>query len=980
MNWNINEVVSNIELLYSSNDSELINRIQDHLQSIQKSNDGYGLAKLLLDHPSKSCKYFGALTYTVFINTHLIGNDEAEGAELSEGIALELVDRVLTLDIQNDGFIIRKLLSNLSILYISTGKISPLEALLVKFFGTSFRDYGLLNENQLILLLNLNTIIVEDIGKSNRLSNEVYVMIYNEIFPHLSKMLEHLLSVNITFKLHSVVLECVNAWVIYISNTEANSTQRYTEVETENIMKFLLYLFDIKMDMEILNLAFTTLSEVIELNIRMLTPFKTIVSSILFDHDQFGLIFIQQILYTDKYEEYASEVDNFINLIISYLSFNMVHITRNLNSDSIYRIINLALELTNYPATPILEERISEQFLSFWEEFVNVYIDENFTDVTRRDEILNRLSVIYYNKTRFTQNSNEFIHYRQQIAELFIVLHSLLGNPFYSSLCLGIIDNSSKYSQEPSPEIIISLEASLYLLFKITDDLSFYDDDSNQQLIPYVDLVFSHDLIGLAEKLTTSGKVEQIHITLLNFLSCIQFFFKSKSGLVYLTSTFNFLFSVILGKFTNQKNIPIIASKTVLKICQDSKDNLTVFLPNLQLILYELLSNFGIDSLIRERMVNAYVSIANSLKDPVEFGVIVHGLLNKINEVSLVVNPSESELTEEVYISLLTCINETGKASQLPEELEDYFSAMQIEQTNQYWQEDPLQIKQLILTKLSQFSTTLPNSTLVTEQCCNILKHGLNEPVDGPFKFNIDMVVQFIISKVENCNQQSIPYLYKLVESLVVSHGKNLSPFMGPLLGKIFIELQPVLVNEIDLVKSCVDLFTTILQKLPGLLLNLEIFEMNVIKFALDSLRFNETFMIKVIIKFWITFITLKRGSELDQQKMQFYMTTLIIEGRSLCAYLTNNLLLAFLNTARSNLDQFYALFRNLIGKFPMQFKEAMNVLLHDNFIRQAEQSKVNEAQLTQFVLKLMVTRGQRPANDVLRKFWLDYNGLAGFS
>lgn len=67
---NISEIVSLIESLYSTKSGQDVNRTQQTLQSIQKSEDALYLAHELLgnDQYTPSVKYFGALTLTVQLN------------------------------------------------------------------------------------------------------------------------------------------------------------------------------------------------------------------------------------------------------------------------------------------------------------------------------------------------------------------------------------------------------------------------------------------------------------------------------------------------------------------------------------------------------------------------------------------------------------------------------------------------------------------------------------------------------------------------------------------------------------------------------------------------------------------------------------------------------------------------------------------------------------------------------------------------
>lgn len=63
------EVEQLVERLYAPNPPQVIARIQEVLQQVQKSPEGWQLASALLDRPNVSVRFFGALTVIVKLNT-----------------------------------------------------------------------------------------------------------------------------------------------------------------------------------------------------------------------------------------------------------------------------------------------------------------------------------------------------------------------------------------------------------------------------------------------------------------------------------------------------------------------------------------------------------------------------------------------------------------------------------------------------------------------------------------------------------------------------------------------------------------------------------------------------------------------------------------------------------------------------------------------------------------------------------------------
>jgi hypothetical protein len=64
----VDEVAQLVKRLYQPGNSEVIIQIQDQLQNLQRSNDGWQLADALLGYEDINVRFFGALTFTVKLN------------------------------------------------------------------------------------------------------------------------------------------------------------------------------------------------------------------------------------------------------------------------------------------------------------------------------------------------------------------------------------------------------------------------------------------------------------------------------------------------------------------------------------------------------------------------------------------------------------------------------------------------------------------------------------------------------------------------------------------------------------------------------------------------------------------------------------------------------------------------------------------------------------------------------------------------
>ncbi|KAI5953866.1 PDR6 [Candida margitis] len=979
----LNDVIKDIELLYTSKDADQIHFIQDKLQAYQKSEHGDELGLQLLQHPHSTVKYFGALTITVHLNSFGCKNFEQTFQQISliiKGLADE--------NFYSNLFIIKKLLSCLSLIYILHYQHFDPIAVFTKLLNpttTSVAQFitDLQDSKQLELLLYFLSVLVEDVQKIPSSVPELHSAIHATIFGHLQTVLEYLLQQysQLPEQFILLLLECLNSWVVYASTAEARSEVRYGDdlgIFITLVLKQLDDNFDID-KMELYNKTFTVLAEFVDHIARALNPFKPTLMDIFFGGDKLGMQMLNTIFAdSELMETYRLEVDNYINLIISYLELNIIQITRNILHEDTARIIQTVISLTNAPGQPIIEENISFQLVSFWDEFANTLIDdadvlkESFPTLIadnkqRSDEILMEVAISYFKKIQRPSEvvSQEFTRYRVLVADLFIVFYSILGVPIYATLCNTV-----------GPDLIQS-EAALYLLHKITVDIQFYDEDDNDEqnsktypLVQEIAKIFNKDVIAMVENHIDK---EYMTTSLLNFISVLPFFYKSSLGNQFLAPSFDFLFRII----TTHKvgSLPLIASRTVYRICQDAEENLIPFLPQLELVLVEMLQNPAIDNVIRERITNSYISIVRSRKVAPEMGDKIFAILQVIDQQK---SKIYDETLEDYIISLVACIDEIGKACAYPEEIEDYLTEEQLQQVKAYWNEDPLQIRSMILQNLRTFSLvspTLAQKTIVTEKCCSILKCGFNEPIIGPFTFDLGLIFQYIIAKLPASTPHSIDYLHQLIISVILTHAKDIDQTQfEELLVRAFVDIQSIIESDEDLIKTSLDVFAATVDTKPKLILYTPSLDKFILPFALSAFAKHEVPIVRSTIKFWNALITMKKGVQQDQEVVRHWMTTEQQNGTCLGFQLANQLMSAFVASPRSSLDYYYPLFRYLINKYPLEFKKWL-LFIVDNV--QLGKDKLDHDAKRQFVNKLMLTRGQRMAHNVLKDFWLASWGLS---
>ncbi|GME85343.1 unnamed protein product [Ambrosiozyma monospora] len=306
---------------------------------------------------------------------------------------------------------------------------------------------------------------------------------------------------------------------------------------------------------------------------------------------------------------------------------------------------------------------------------------------------------------------------------------------------------------------------------------------------------------------------------------------------------------------------------------------------------------------------------------------------------------------------------------QVPDELEDYYTSEQIAVIQQYWSIDQLGIRNKILHIISTFelNDTLVCNLTIMEQMTNVFKYGLTESIPGPFVFNTESILRFIIANFnrDSNNNNSIsgkvnnsldiyPLLYNLYDSLIVSRFSEplISESMVSTLNLIFFTKLEIIKADPDMIQSSINLFSSILGVKPSLLISpssssqqqqqqreqakqqaqhrndinnpdttthqqpqqdQQPLLLPILQFTISNFQTNEKFVLRSLSTFWTKLINLRKGSRSDHM-----MIKRLFNETDMGQVLTFNLIKYMLLTTRSNLEYFIDVLRVLIAKFPV--------------------------------------------------------------
>lgn len=986
-----------------------VNEHQRFLHEVQKSSQGYDVGLYLLEQESTTCQYFGALTLTVVLQQSTFD------AALCDRLVSDTLSRIQKFinsgNLEGSMVVIRKLMSNLSLAYMKHHETFNPILSFTHIFTNRIQNLDVLEFTNIILHLPSThlmielifiSILIEDISKSTDFNSKLHVAVHEHLYPLLVAMYQFLTysktNLELLLDLDYQALRTLHSWMSYLPNI--NGDARYENVS--DLIQFLSLHFDRISDvgpdsLGLVAQTLTTYNEILDLNPNLLTheQKQDLYATVL---GVWGSEFIDTVVFGDQNEDFEEEIAAYIDLVLNILQLNSIRLSKTILDSGTQNILQLALRLTAVDGVPLIDDHISERMLLFWEELANVYQDSSDVFETlfesqqdaqfqvlfeaERRRIFDTVARLYWRKLHLPQTYSEiraeFNSYRSSVADFFLVVYSLLKSDFYHLMSQFLIQASCDLGTKT--DCLFDAEATMFILFKINDDTVYFESQANQ-LAPHAAEIFNS---GFLEKflplIADSSANLTVISTLVQFCASNVFYFKTPEGSKHLGSALNIVFPLLLN--SQNSAIALLASKTALRLCDECSELLLDFLPNLEAVVVSMLKNPEMDDLIRLRMFNAYSVIARSVKDVEQHSKILHGVVLAIAEAagsvirSLVPSEGLPEAKEEYLSSLLLCLVNVAKGSSLSDDAIDEMLEQEQETHREFWKKDPFAIKQLVFSIVQEFSLTnsaLAQHTILVERCTLVLKAGLGEKLGGGFDVGNEAILHYAMALMDmTTNANTVPFIFGLVECLVSAEHSNLDlDLMQQLVQKTFTNKLSFLKTDPDMIKSAIDLFSKILECRPAIVLYTEIFQSTVIGFAVEGLAADELFVVKSILRFWSSILSLRRGTSEDHTECQA-----IFARMNLVEVVTAQLIASFVKTARSNLEYYYSIFRSLIGKYPVQFKNSLSRVLNN----EALIAKVGAKELELFVHKLMVTRGRRTANDVLKMFWLAVNGLVEYN
>ncbi|KAI0022088.1 armadillo-type protein [Xylariomycetidae sp. FL0641] len=990
------EVEHLIHELYKPNPPETISQIQEVIQRLQKSPQGWQLSQGLLARPGDNVKFIGALTIIVKLNTEKLSNDEDALAVL-QNITTWLIN---SLDDGSGPLVTRKLCSALVTYFIhyshtwvkcmrhlirsldlgrsasveEVEDITPIEQLVQNFStpksqAANWFAAALAEEAE-----KVDTKSSKYIGFHERLLSNA-----DDVTALLASALKPANGVaNVLVQKESIA--CLQAWFLYAQRNPKQSLVQNLQALVQPTIHCLfideLYESTIELLTDTLSnwqqfftrAHFNALYALFESQWAQQKYQNLLAGDFDFDSVQFGLFMLA--LGDAQMVEMMDATDTRAQAFLAALA-----------------------GLLTVQGHPAAEDKIFVPALEFWAAFIENLVDTLFSDSTdnlpwHEPPLSQVMQVVSHSWRKIqypphdvynTWDSAEkfgFTDARKDVADFLQSVYTISGIPLMSMFVDLILQalNNSAWGE---------LEAASYCLGALSDCVS---DSSSCDAI--LTKVFGSPLFELLRQGqdVVPVRARQTCLSLIERFS--DYFVRHEQ---FLPAALNLLFDAV-----GDRHLSLPSSKSILTLCSSCRSLLTSEADAFVEQYSALRTNQDLDYLAEERVIGAIAAIIQSIPDErrkfdafrrllmsIGSDVSICLQLRSLDEASMV-DPEDPVVlrawdvgsrpptpipahvvAQELAIRALRCLCSVAKGLQAPVDLDSTDDDSAALSTNADIEQAHIEIMGILVQMKDLFSSNIE----VVDAICTILRAGFSELEAGPFVFPPEMVTELITSNWQGRIATVVNTASAFVSSLNSGRYKQyMASTLARLLPWVFNLLHQLPDPESDpeLSQYGIEFAQRVLARRPEMIMSQpsDLLEF-IFMFAMKLMDGSEPLPKAAAAEFWSTFLVARSDDQNTHNRLCEAMSHL---GPQLARCLVRNIGGA---ASRSELDKISDPLKKLIVQHVRSSKWLEEALNDANF----PSDKVSQEEKALFLKKIVSLRGTRATNQVVREFWLACRG-----
>ncbi|KAG4442578.1 hypothetical protein IFR05_001908 [Cadophora sp. M221] len=979
----LGEVEALITQLYSPGAPEKVASIQETLQRLQRSPEGWQLATSLLGHGDEQVRFFAALTFTVKLNTDAKSLSEEDAQALLQTLIGWLIR---CLNGSESALVVRKLCSTLVAYFLqfSSSWENCVKHLMLCLCTNEALPYVALENSQdtasmvenisgsktsnsvpkAVALFWFAATLVEEVGKtdSNSMKQHKFhlsvVPNVDDIVPLMSKYIN---DGSADMKIRQEAMRCFQSWVSYSHRAFVDDGIMLDPLQTLTQPSIMCLGQD----------------DLYEITIEMLSDVLTNYSKFLRKEDFATL----QGLFNSPWaqERYQCLVKGdfdfdslqFGMFMIAFGDATVQDLARNCATDpQSHQYLSALCSLLGAKGYAVSEDKIYVPALEFWNTFVETMVDDVYSSEDEGEkpgwflaaqEHVKQVIEKCWVKSQFppaedynswdSVDRTGFKDARRDFSDLLQQFYLTTG----IALLQVFIDllQSSVLKRNWA-----ELEASMYCVMWFADCVYGAPERDD-----YLDKVFTPSLLALIADPNQEAPTRAMK-GFLDLVIAYPDYFKHRPS--NLPAVLNIVFAA-----TSSSALAKTASRSIMKLCSDCRNILLSELGAFLQHYGNIASNYSLDATVKEAVMEGITSIIQGLDSEEAKLAPLEQLLDYVQVdvekcLQLANTNNNSELTSlDLGIISLKCLAGMSKGIQAPEDKPVDLEKI-AEPASPFWTTGKgSQVQQRIYLMMDRVFDVLGNRGEIIEEFCMILRHGFREEEPGPFVLPSRMAAQFLMK----ANSQT-PRLGRLINTAAfLITTQNLTPDIKEILDTLLNWVSQILQNlgepgnDPEIAQAGIEFLQRLLSKFPGVVLShqppssLEFIFM----FALKALAGTEPLPKASAADFWATFIALPTQPAPLQSSIENAVLHL---GPLLAQALIYNI---GGHAARSELEKLSDPIKKLVVRQVHSRAWFEAALFDANF----PSEKVTAKDKSVFLAKIVNLRGAKGTNQVVRDFWL---------
>ncbi|SLM38968.1 Importin-beta, N-terminal domain [Lasallia pustulata] len=937
----IEEVGKLVQRLYSPGTPREIGLVQDTLQKLQRSQDGWQIADALLQSPNDKVRFFGALTFTIKINQDWASVDAAS--------AILLLQRLLS-------WLVRLVAKGDAVAYD-----------VLDHYPTTNEMIAGMSRSQLLTTIWLITTLVEEVGKVD--SNSVQTHKYHErVAPNLEDtvvLLSRSLDLRVTGD-EELALESVGSfqsWVMYAHRAWMDNS----------------------MSLEPLRVLTPQLVQVLTTD-GMIEATAECFADILchfpayFTQDDFASLaailsgsFTQERVAALKALSSVPEDMALARLLFAYGDATVQDLTKDIGESTSKQILQFLLDLMGVEGIVVAEDEICSQALEFWMTYTEFLIDSLFAAGegkppwmdTARQYVVNaleaawlkiRMPPVEVTATWDSEIRAGFKAFRADVEDLLQSSYTLLGIGIFQQFANSAFESLKHHAWG-------ELEATLFCLNALSDSIG--DEESADEVL--ITLFGSSLFTDMTSATAIPLKTRQTAVSLLEHYTD---FFERHTEL--LPAALNFLFDSL--KITA---LTTLTARAIHSLCSSCRKSLV---PELGAFLqqYEILLSWTIvEGSTKEKVMGAIAAIIQAMPSEESKIAPLDRLLrfveSDIRSCIDFMTAGQVEDSQMQGFGALRCLAAMGKALQTPDDvaidLED-----EVPHKTAWEHELGFQLQSRLIRCFKVVTDSFKWSGEIIEAGSHVLRTGYTETSPGPFVFPPQVTEEFVARS--DLRTARLSTILDTAGAMLSRHASDASTridssalvFLAHVLELIgLLEVNPT--NEPEVASSCVDLADKLMPRYLNIFLDPQVQRSmrNLFIFALRCLTAAEILPKRSAADFWTSFVQIRGQADHIQRMVDGVM---IEYGPLLSQALMRNI---GGQAARSELDVVAEPLKKMVFKQPGSKAWLDEALFSDTFPSQS----VGPEEKRIWLQKVMKLRGAKGTNQVIRDFWIACRGTS---